>query len=274
MNQKLIVTIEENMKRKHGGILVVSLLTLVSILIVFETNCPAADSPKVTIFAAASTTNAVNDIVAAFKKQTGVDVTPSYASSSTLAKQIDQGAPASVYISADEDWMNFLAKKNLVDPSSRRDLLGNRLVIIAPASSKLTKIEDVKSEIVGALGTGKITTGDPDHVPVGKYAKASMQKLGIWNDLEPKMARASDVRGALALVERGEAALGVVYSTDAAIGKNIKIVGVFPLDSYPKIVYPVAMIKSNDSPDAKKFFEFLIGPEAKAIFEKYGFSVK
>ncbi|MFH0959322.1 MAG: molybdate ABC transporter substrate-binding protein [Pseudomonadota bacterium] len=262
------------MKRRSLGVSFFCSLFLAAFLIAFVSDCPATSAGRVTIFAAASTTNAINDIAAAFKKQTDIEVTPSFASSSTLAKQIDQGAPASVYISADEDWMNFLDKKNLIDSSSRRDLLGNRLVIIAPASSKLTKIDNVKSEIIGALGAGKITTGDPDHVPVGKYTKAAMQKLGVWNDLEPKMARAGDVRGALALVERGEAELGVVYSTDAAIGKNIKIIGAFPLASYPKVVYPVALIKSNVSPDAKKFFEFLNGPEAKAIFEKYGFSVK
>jgi molybdate transport system substrate-binding protein len=262
------------MKRKSLSVRILSFMILTGLLIAFTTDCPADDAPKVTIFAAASTTNAVTDITATFKKQTGIEALPSFGSSSTLAKQIEQGAPASIFISADEDWMNFLAKKNLVDTESRRDLLGNRLVIIAPVSSKLTKIDDVKSEIIGALGAGKITTGDPDHVPVGKYTKAAMQKLGIWNDLEPKMARAGDVRGALALVERGEAELGVVYSTDAAIGKNVKIVGTFPLDSYPAVVYPVALIKGNETQIARKFFEFLKSSEAKDIFEKYGFSVK
>lgn len=243
-------------------------------LIAFVTDCPATETGQVTIFAAASTTNAINDIAALFKKQGGIDVVSSFASSSTLAKQIEQGAPASIFISADEDWMNYLAKKNLISPASRCDLVGNSLVLIAPASGKIVKIDDVKSQIMAALGAERLATGDPDHVPAGKYAKAAMTKLGIWQDVEPRLARAGDVRGALALVERGEVPLGIVYSTDAAVGKNVKIVGAFPPDSYPPVVYPAALIKANVSPDADKFFQFLKGAEAKAIFEKYGFSVK
>lgn len=247
---------------------------LVGVALVSVTNCFAAETGHVTIFAAASTTNAINDIAAAFKKQFGVDVVSSFASSSTLAKQIEQGAPASIFISADEDWMNYLAKKDLIAPDSRTDLLGNSLVLIAPVSSKILKIDNIKSQLAPELGSGRLATGDPDHVPVGKYAKAALENLGIWKEIEPRLARASDVRGALALVERAEAPLGVVYSTDAAISKNVKIVGAFPPDSYPPVVYPVALIKAYDSQDAKKFFEFLKSVEARTIFEKYGFSVK
>ena len=262
------------MKRKGFLIPILSVVLLVGVALVSAANCFAAETGHVTIFAAASTTNAINDIAAAFKKQFGVDVVSSFASSSTLAKQIEQGAPASIFISADEDWMNYLAKKDLINPATRYDLLGNRLVLIAPASSKITKIDNIKSQLAPELGSGRLATGDPDHVPVGKYAKAAFEKLGIWKEIEPKLARASDVRGALALVERAEAPLGVVYSTDAAIGKNVKIVGAFPPESYPPVVYPVALIKAHESQDAKKFFEFLKSAEAKAIFEKYGFNVK
>ncbi len=262
------------MKRKKCGFPISSFFILIGVLIAFVTNCPATETAPVIVFTAASTTNAINDIAAAFKKQFGTDVTSSFASSSTLAKQIEQGAPASIFISADEDWMNYLAEKKLISLDSRCDLLGNSLVIIAPASDKIVKIDDVKSQIMAALGAGRLATGDPDHVPVGKYAKAAMTKLGIWRDIEPRLARTGDVRGALALVERGETPLGVVYSTDAAISKKVKIVGVFPPESYPPVVYPAALILANVSPDAKKIFEFLKGAEAKTIFEKYGFTVK
>jgi molybdate transport system substrate-binding protein len=262
------------MKREDFLIPILSVLLLLGVALVSGADCSAAEAGHVTIFSAASTTNAINDIAAAFKKQFGVDVVSSFASSSTLAKQIEQGAPASIFISADEDWMNYLAKKDLINPATRYDLLGNRLVLIAPVSSKINKIDNIKSQLAHELGAGRLATGDPDHVPVGKYAKAAFEKLGIWKEIEPRLARASDVRGALALVERAEAPLGAVYSTDAAIGKNVKIVSAFPPDSYPPIVYPAALIKAHESQDAKKFFDFLKSPEAKTIFEKYGFNVK
>jgi molybdate transport system substrate-binding protein len=262
------------MKREGFLIPILSVLLLIGSTLGSVTNCLASEPGRVTVFAAASTTNAINDIATAFKKQTGVDVVSSFASSSTLAKQIEQGAPASIFISADEDWMNYLAKKDLIAPDSRTDLLGNSLVLIAPASSKINKIDNIKSQLAAELGSGRLATGDPDHVPAGKYAKAAFEKIGIWKDVEPRLARASDVRGALALVERAEAPLGAVYSTDAAIGKNVKIVGAFPPDSYPPVVYPVALVKAHESQDAKKFFEFLKSAEAKTIFEKYGFNVK
>ncbi len=262
------------MKRKNLLISILSIFLLIGAPLVSVTKCFAADTSQLMIFAAASTTNAINDIAALFKKDTGVNVVASFASSSTLAKQIEEGAPASIFISADEDWMNYLTKKNLVDPKSRCDLLGNSLVFIAPANAKVSKITNIQSQIMLELAGGRLATGDPDHVPVGKYAKAAFKNLGIWKDVEPLLARTSDVRGALALVERGEAPLGIVYSTDAAISKKVKIVGVFPPDSYPPIIYPAALIQGKIKPDAEKFFEYLKGPEAKAIFEKYGFKVK
>ncbi len=232
----------------------------------------AADSNSVTVFAAASTTNALNDIGKMFAEKGFGKIVPVYASSSTLAKQIEYGAPANVFISADEPWMNHLEKRNLIVPGSRFDLLSNKLVLIAPADSAIKKVEiGPKLDLAELLGNGKLATGDPDHVPAGMYAKAALQKLGLWNSVESKLARAADVRGALALVERGEAPLGIVYSTDAAITPKVKIVGVFPEDTHPKIVYPAALIAGKASSTAKKFLEFLKSPEAKAIFEKYGF---
>ncbi len=233
---------------------------------------PAAESDTVTVFAAASTTNAVNDIGKVFADKGLGKIVASYASSSTLAKQIENGAPASVFISADESWANYLEERKLIEPGSRFDLLTNKLVLIAPSDSTISKVEiGPKFDLSKLLGNGKLATGDPDHVPVGKYAKAALEKLGAWGSIESKLARAADVRGALTLVERGEAPLGIVYSTDAAITPKVKVVGVFPADSHPKIVYPVALVAGKATPSAKKFLELLKTPEAKAIFEKYGF---
>lgn len=234
----------------------------------------AADGGSVTIFAAASTTNAITDISKLYQDKHNAKVTYSFASSSTLAKQIEQGAPADVFLSADLKWMNYLAEKKSIDLQSRFDLLGNRLVLIAPASATVKIAISPNTDLAKALGNEKLAMGDPDHVPVGIYGKQALVKLGMWKDVEPKVARAKDVRAALALVEREEASLGVVYATDAAITKKVKVVAVFPEDSHPPIVYPVALVKDRVTPEAKRFLEFLKSPEAKTIFEKYGFTVR
>lgn len=233
----------------------------------------AAEPETLTVFAAASTTNAMNDIGKMFAEKGTAKYVPSYASSSTLAKQIEKGAPANVFVSADEPWMNYLDERKMVEPGTRFDLLGNKLVLIAPSDSKTTKVEiGPKFDLVKLLGDGKLAVGDPDHVPAGKYAKAALQKLEIWSAVEGKLARAADVRGALTLVERGETPFGIVYSTDAAITPRVRVVGVFPEGSHPKIVYPVALIAGKATPAAKGFIEFLKTPAVKAVFEKYGFS--
>ncbi|MFH0821907.1 MAG: molybdate ABC transporter substrate-binding protein [Pseudomonadota bacterium] len=233
----------------------------------------AADPGKVTVFAAASTTNAVNDIGKMFTEKTKGTVVPSYASSSTLAKQIENGAPADVFISADEPWMDYLEKRKLIEPGTRFDLLSNKLVLIAPVDAATSKVEiGPNFDPSALLGTGRLAVGDPDHVPAGKYAKAALEKLGAWKSVESKLARAADVRGALTLVERGEAPLGIVYSTDAAITAKVKVVGMFPPDSHPKIVYPVALTAGRATPEAKSFLDLLKTPEAKTVFEKYGFT--
>jgi molybdate transport system substrate-binding protein len=231
-------------------------------------------SETVTVFAAASLTNAMTEIGNMFAaKRTGT-VTPSFAASSTLAKQIENGAPANVFISADEAWMNYLSEKRLIIPDSRFDLLGNRVVLVAPTDSNL-KV-DIKQgfPLSELLGEGRLATGDPDHVPVGKYAKTALEKLGVWAGIEGKLARADNVRAALALVERGECPLGIVYSTDAAISKKVKIVGTFPEGSHPPVTYPAALVTGNDTPGARHFLNFLKTPEAKGVFQKYGFTVR
>lgn len=247
------------------------------VLLLLSTGLPpavnAVEPGTVVVFAAASTTNAVNDIGKMFAEKGLGKIVPSYASSSALAMQIENGAPANVFISADEGWMNYLAKQKLIDPASRVDLLGNTLVLIAPADSSIKKVEiGPKFDLAKLLGNGRLSTGDPDSVPVGKYAKAALEKLGVWADVEGKLARAADVRGALTLVERGETPLGIVYATDAAITSKVRVVRVFPANTHPPIVYPAALVTGKATATAKSFLEFLRTPEAKAVFEKYGFT--
>lgn len=226
-----------------------------------------------TVFAAASTTNALNDLMAAYKAQTGKAVVASYAASSTLAKQVEQGAPASVFISANEQWMNYLAERNLIEPASRSNMLGNDLVLVAPKDAALSVLVTHETHLLPLLGAdGRLSVGDPAHVPVGQYAKEALSKMGQWDELEPRLARANDVRAALALVERKEAPLGIVYATDAAVA-NVKVLSVFPDDSHEPIVYPVALLKGADA-DAKAFFDFMTSAKGKLFFAKYGFTVK
>ncbi len=233
-----------------------------------------AESGEVKIFAAASLTNSITELGEMYTKKTGVKVSPSFASSSTLAKQIENGAPAEVFISADLQWMNYLGDRKLLLEGSRFDLLGNRLVLICPISSDAKIKIEQGLDLARFLGNGLLATGDPDHVPAGKYAKAALEKLGMWPFVSNKLARASDVRSALTWVEKDEAPLGIVYSTDAAVSKKVRVVDYFPEDSYPKIVYPVALLKTGDSTQATGFMDFLKSSEGRKVFEKYGFVVK
>jgi len=231
-------------------------------------------SETVMVFAAASLTNALTEIGGIFAEKGNGALVPSFAASSALAKQIENGAPANVFISADEDWMNYLAERGVIIQPSRFNLLGNRMVLIAPAESNV-KIEVAPGfPLAKILGSGRLATGDPDHVPVGKYAKAALRKLGVWDDVQGRIAPADNVRAALALVERGECPLGIVYSSDVAISKRVKVVGTFPEDSHPPITYPAALVSGKDNPAARSFLDFLKTPEAKAVFEKYGFTVR
>jgi molybdate transport system substrate-binding protein len=231
-----------------------------------------AQDKAIIVFAAASMKNALDDIDAAFKKATGIEIKASLAASSALAKQIEQGAPADVFASADLDWMDYLDKKNLIRKDTRVNLLGNKLVLIAPKDSRLDHVKIEQGfDIARLAGDGRIAVADMRAVPAGKYAKAALEKVGSWAAAEKKLASAENVRAALALVGRGEAPLGIVYETDARIEKNVKIVGRFPDDSYPAITYPVALTVAA-KPEAVRYLEYLRSNTAKTIFETYGFT--
>lgn len=245
-------------------------LALIAGLGVFSAE-PRADG--LLVFAAASTKNAVDDIMAAYRAESGTEVEASYASSSDLAKQIENGAPAGVYISADTKWADYLAERGLIAPDGRRDLLGNSIVVIVPADTGLSVDLGAADGLSKALGDGWLAMGDPDHVPAGRYGKAALESLGMWSALEGRVARTKDVRAALALVERGEAAAGIVYATDAAISDAVKVAATFPSTSHPEIIYPVMLIAGQDSPEARAFYAFLAGPQARAVFLRYGFTV-
>jgi molybdate transport system substrate-binding protein len=233
---------------------------------------PATAQDALTVFAAASMRNALDDVDAAFTKASGVRVVASYAASSALAKQIAQGAPADIFVSANVKWMDFLAGKKLIKPDTRVNLLGNALVLIAPKDSKLDKVEINKGfDIAKLAGDGRIAVADVKAVPAGLYAKAALQSLGAWEAAEPKLAQAENVRATLAYVARGETPLGIVYSTDAKIEPQVKIVGTFPADSHPAITYPVAATAESKNTVAARYIAFLKTSQAKAIFEKYGF---
>ena len=231
-----------------------------------------AQEKTLTVFAAASMKNAVDDINAEYTKRTGVKVSASYAASSALAKQMENGAPADVFASADVEWMDYVAGKKLIRDDTRTNLLGNRLVLIAPKDSKIGNVTIGQGfDLAKLAGDGRIATGDVRAVPVGKYAKAALEKLGSWQAAEPKFAMADNVRAALMLVGRGEAPLGIVYETDAKVEPNVKIVGHFPEDSHPAITYPVAAT-ATATPEATGYVQFLRSSATKTIFEKYGFT--
>jgi len=258
------------LKFKLGKIF--NLVLVLSVLML--PSAQGADLQKVTVFAAASTTNCLTEISDLFKAKNMGQIVTSFGSSSTLAKQIEQDAPAEVFLSASPEWMDFLEKKNLIEPGTRSDLLGNRLVIVAPISSKIKVTIGKNFDLAGILGNEKLAMGDPAHVPAGIYGKKALEYLGVWKAVESKVAGSKDVRAALMLVERGEAPLGIVYATDAAISKKVKVIATFPEDSHPPITYPVALVAGKTTPAGKSFLQFLKTPDAKTIFEKYGFSLK
>jgi molybdate transport system substrate-binding protein len=234
---------------------------------------PLAAQQSITVFAAASLKNALDDTNAAFSKATGIKVVASYAASSALVKQIEQGAPADAFISADLRWMDYAAEQELIKPDTRVNLLGNRLVLIAPNDSKLDKVAIGKGfDIAKLAGSGRIAVADVKAVPAGTYAKAALESLGAWSAAQGKLAMAENVRATLAFVARGETAIGIVYETDAQIEPKVKIVGVFPENSYPPVTYPVAATAAATNPAVARYLDFLRTGAAKAIFERYGFS--
>ena len=233
----------------------------------------AAAQDTLTIFAAASLKNALDDANATFTKATGVKMTAIYAASSALAKQIEQGAPADVFVSADLKWMDYVAERKLIKPDTRLNLLGNRLVLIASRDSKLDHVAIGPGfDLAKLAGDGRIAVADVRAVPAGLYAKAALEKLGAWKAAEPKLAMAENVRATLAFVARGETPVGVVYETDAKIEPKVKIIGAFPDGSYPPVTYPVAVTADSKKAAAERYAAFLRTSTAKAIFEKYGFS--
>ena len=232
-----------------------------------------AQDKSITVFAAASMKNALDDVDAAFTKQSGIKVVASYDASSALMKQIEGGAPADVFVSADLKWMDYGSQKKLIKDDTRMNLLGNTLVLIAPKDSKIDKVTIAPGfDLAKLAGDGRIATGDVKAVPVGIYAQAALEKLGIWSAVEPKMAMTANVRAALVLVARGEAPLGIVYSTDAKVEPGVKVVGTFPEDSHDPIIYPVAATMGA-KPEATAYLAFLRSQAAKTIFESYGFAV-
>jgi molybdate transport system substrate-binding protein len=225
------------------------------------------------VFAAASVKDALDGVSAAWQKETGKSAVISYAASSALAKQIEQGAPADVFISADEAWMDYLAKRNLIEPDTRFDLLGNGLVLIAPKDSTLTAKIARSFPLASLLGDGRLAMAETGSVPAGKYGKAALETLGVWDAVKDKVAQTENVRAALVLVSRSEAPLGIVYATDAKADPNVKVLDIFPEDTHPPIVYPVAVMAASANADADAFVTYLKSSTARRVFEAQGFNV-
>ena len=232
---------------------------------------PAAARAQ-TVFAAASLTDALREAAALWQREGHPAPTLSFAASSTLAKQIEQGAPANLFASADAKWMDYLDQRSLIAAGTRRNVLGNDLVLVVPADHARTVAIGPGFDLAGLLGPGgRLAVGDPAHVPAGIYAAQALKALGVWDVAEPRLARAEDVRGALLLVERGEAPAGIVYATDAAVSKGVAPAGVFPAGSHDPITYPFAVTKAGDTPEARALLTFLEGPEVRDIFRRRGF---
>jgi molybdate transport system substrate-binding protein len=240
--------------------------------VLFVTLPVAAQAADVVVFAAASLTDALGDVGKAYKVKTGKDVMFSFAASSALARQIEASSGADMFVSADLDWMDYLDNRGLIAHDTRKNLLGNRLVLIAPSASNVSIAIAPHFDLLGALNGGRLSVADPDSVPAGKYARTALTTLGVWNSVVNHLVNAENVRVALAYVARAEAPLGIVYATDAFSDKHVRIVGTFPDSTHPPIVYPAALTR-DARPDAKAFLAFLSGSEARAIFEKDGFTV-
>jgi molybdate transport system substrate-binding protein len=240
-------------------------------LVLFGLPCVAeVDRSAVTVFAAASLTNVLQELGDGFTKETAVPVRFSFAASSALAKQIESGAPADVFFSADVEWMDYLQTRKLIQIPTRHDVAGNHLVLVAPSLSKIALKIAPHFPLAATLGTGHLSTGDPDSVPVGRYAREALTQLGVWRDVEARLVRADSVRSALAFVDRGEAVLGIVYATDAKIDDKVRIVDVFPDSTHLPIVYPIAMTAVAKTA-AFEFVDYVRSPAGDAAFKKYGF---
>jgi molybdate transport system substrate-binding protein len=248
-------------------------LSIGAVLLPIAAATTSVAAEKVVVFAAASLKNALDAVSQAWIAETKKDITISYAASSALARQIQDGAPAHVFISADIDWMDTLVDSNSVDPATVVKLLGNELVLIAPADSQATIGITAGFDLAGLLGDGKLAMGDVKAVPAGKYGKAALETLGAWASVESKIAMAENVRAALKFVGTGEAALGIVYKTDALAEPGVRVLGTFPANSHPDIIYPAGLVAGSQNADAVLFLAYLQGATARAIFEAQGFSV-
>lgn len=241
--------------------------------LVLATGAAPVSADELLVFGAASLRNALDAVTEAYRAAGGGPVKAVYAASSTLARQIERGAPADLYLSANPEWMAYLEERGLIRGDTRIDLLGNALVLIAPKNSD-ARLEVTKGlDLLGALDGGRLAMGDPDHVPAGIYGKAALEGLGVWGEVAPEVARADNVRAALALVARGEAPLGVVYRSDAVADDAVRVVDSFPEGSHPEIVYPLAVVAGSSHPDAEALAAFMASDAAAAIFERFGFTV-
>jgi molybdate transport system substrate-binding protein len=247
-------------------------LVLASALVAFSPTLALADAPIV-IFAAASLKTALDEAAGAFRAETGTETKISYGGSLALARQITEGAPADIFVSADEDSMDEAAKGAAIKPQTRFDFLANSLVIVANRKAPFDSLALTPAAIDAAIGSGKLATGEVNSVPVGKYAKQALTNLGLWEDVAPHLAMTDNVRAALAFVARNEAPLGIVYATDAAAEPAVKVVAVFPASSHKPIVYPVALTAASDNPSAVRFLDFLRSPAARTIFARQGFQL-
>lgn len=255
----------------HRGCRLLAVLALAGLVALLPRAVVA--SSTVTVFAAASLKEALDAQAHRFASATGNRVVVAYGASSALAKQIEAGAPADIFVSADRAWMDDVAQHALVSPGTRADLLRNTLVLIAPSRSTSTLRVAPHFGLVAALGDDRLAMANPDSVPAGRYARRALEHLGVWKAVEPHVARTADVRGALALVSRGEAPFGIVYATDARADPGVKVIDTFAPDSHPPIVYPIAMLSGSKSPAAPSLLEYLRSAPARAVWEQYGFGL-
>lgn len=248
----------------------IACIFLFSAPVLAQTSTPAT----VTVFAAASLKESLDKVSTEWTRQSGQKVVVSYAGSSELAKQIENGAPADVFISADSQWMDYLQQRNLIDQTTRFDLVGNRLVLIAPATSALQSVALEPAAILKAIGDGRLSTAETISVPAGRYARQSLANLGLWDTVSGKLAESDNVRAAMLFVARGDAPLGIVYATDSQAESRVRVVATFPDDSHDAIIYPAARVVRANASMIKGFLKFLRGPEAITIFKKAGFRTR
>jgi molybdate transport system substrate-binding protein len=256
------------MPLERRGLVMRRLLLVLSLLL-----APLARAEEITVFAAASLTDALGEIGKAYEAEGKGRIVASFASSSDLARQIEHGAPADLFISADQQWADYLDQRGLIEKGSRFDLLSNELVLVAPANSEVKMAIATDFPLAAALGDGRLAVGDPDHVPAGIYARQALETLGVWSSVQDRLARAGSVRAALLFVERGDCPLGIVYRSDALSDAKVRVVGTFPADSHPPVIYPAARVAGHVSPAAIAFLRYLTTPQAAAIFKKYGFNI-